>query len=61
MVSRECAEGMGTGIGIEGVWVAYLLHLLHGSVLCTLPLTSGGVGVGLGGSRGLATSTRAVC
>ena len=37
------------------------VHLLHGSVLCTLPLTSGGVGIGLGGSRGLTTSTRAVC
>ena len=28
--------------GVGGV------HLLHGSVLCTLPLTSGGVGIGLG-------------
>ena len=37
------------------------VHLLHCSVLCTLPLTSGGVGIGLGGSRGLATSTRVVC
>ena len=43
------------GGGVGGV------HLLHGSVLCTLPLTSGGVGIGLGGSIGLATSTRAVC
>lgn len=37
------------------------VHLLHSSVLCTLPLTSGSVGIALGGSRRLATSTRVVC
>ena len=29
------------------------IRLLHGGVLCTLPLTSGGLGIGLGGFRGL--------
>ena len=37
------------------------VRLLHGSVLCALLLTNGGVGVGLGGYRRLATCTRAVC
>ena len=37
------------------------VHLLYGSVLCTLPLTSGGVGIGLEGSRRLATSAHVVC
>ena len=37
------------------------VRLLHGSVLCALPLTNGGVGVGLGGYRMLTTCTRTVC
>ena len=37
------------------------VYLLHGSVLCTLPLSSGRVVISLGGYRRLATSIRAVC
>ena len=36
------------------------VYLLHGSVLCTLPLSSGRVVISLGGYRRLATSIRAV-
>ena len=36
------------------------VYLLHGSVLCTLPLSSRVV-ISLGGYRRLATSIRAVC
>ena len=42
MVCRECAEGMGTGIGMEGVWVAYACCMAVYCAPCYWPMVEWG-------------------
>ena len=42
MVCRECAEGMGTGIGMEGVWVAYTCCMAVYCAPCHWPVVGWG-------------------
>ena len=42
MVCRECAEGMGTGIGMEGVWVAYTCCIAVYCAPCHWPVVGWG-------------------